>query len=99
MSLPVVYLRAARWEFDEAFDWYDRQRPGRGERFAEAVQAIIDRIAEDPERHAVVHQGARKVIVPGYPYSVFYQVDADRLVVLSVFHAKRDPQIWRSRIQ
>lgn len=30
MSLPVVLRPEARAEFDDAFDWYEQQRPGQG---------------------------------------------------------------------
>ena len=99
MTLRVVYRREARREFDDAVDWYEHQRPGLGERFIDAVHHVIVRISQDPELHAMVYQNARKANVPGYPYAVYYQVEADSLVVLSVFHAKRNPQIWKDRIR
>jgi plasmid stabilization system protein ParE len=32
-----------------------------------------------------------------FPYSVFYRVEADRIVVLAVFHGRRNPRIWQAR--
>jgi plasmid stabilization system protein ParE len=32
-----------------------------------------------------------------FPYSVFYRVEGDQIVVLAVFHARRDPIIWQVR--
>lgn len=37
MSLPVVLDPEAREEFDGGYDFYERRRPGTGERFADAV--------------------------------------------------------------
>ncbi len=45
MSLPVVLRPEAQAEFDEAFDWYEQQRPGLGVDYLEQVQAVLDRIA------------------------------------------------------
>jgi hypothetical protein len=49
MSLPVVLRSEARAEFDEAFDWYEQQRPGLGLDFAAQVQEVLDRIGATPE--------------------------------------------------
>jgi hypothetical protein len=37
MRLPVVFRPEARDEVDEAYAWYERQRPGLGEEFLAAV--------------------------------------------------------------
>jgi hypothetical protein len=42
MSLPVVFGRAAGKEFDEASDWYESRRPGRGDLFAAAICQVLD---------------------------------------------------------
>ncbi len=97
MSLPIVLRRQARAEFDQAFDWYERQKPGLGVEFAECVQRVFDRISTTPELHAVVYKDVRKALVRKFPYAVFYRIRAGRVVVLAVFHGKRDPSIWKSR--
>jgi plasmid stabilization system protein ParE len=97
MSLPLVIRRSARTEFDEAFDWYERQRPGLGVEFAERVQAVFERISATPEMHAPVYRDVRKASVRQFPYSVFYRDRVDRVVVLAVLHNRRDPSIWKSR--
>ena len=98
MSLSVVLRSEARAEFDEAFDWYEQQRPGLGVDFAAHVQEALDRIADTPELHPKVFQDARCALVRRFPYSLFYQVEAHQVVVLAVFHGKRDPKTWRARL-
>ena len=97
MSLPVVLRRKAQAEFDEALDWYERQQAGLGVEFADRVQAVFDRISATPEMYAVVYRDVRKALVRQFPYSIFYRIRADRVVVLAVFHNKRNPNIWKSR--
>lgn len=97
MNLPLVIRRAARAEFNEAFDWYEQQRPGLGVQFAERVQVVFDSIAAMPEMHAPVYRDVRKALVKPYPYSVIYRIRGNRVVVLAVFHSKRNPNIWKSR--
>jgi len=51
MSLPIVLRLEARAEFDEAFDWYEQQRPGLGVDFVTQVQEVLERISATPERY------------------------------------------------
>jgi plasmid stabilization system protein ParE len=97
MSLPVVLRRKARAEFDAAVDWYERQNAGLGSKFVERVQAVFDRISATPEIHTKVYREVRKALVRRFPYSVYYRIRSDRVVVLAVFHNKRDLNVWKSR--
>jgi hypothetical protein len=45
MSVPVVFRRIARGEFDDAADWYEQRQTGLGAAFAAAVQRTLDQIA------------------------------------------------------
>jgi len=98
MSLPVVLIPEACDEFDEAFDWYQLQKAGLGIAFADRVQQVYDRISAAPEMYRIVRQDVRKAGVRRFPYSVYYRVEATRIVVLAVFHGKRDPRVWQARI-
>ncbi len=70
MSVPVVLRDEAQAEFDEAFDYYEGQRPGLGAVFAARVQEVFDRIAASPQLHAVVLADIRKAVVERLPYCV-----------------------------
>lgn len=98
MNRPVVLRLEARTEFHEGFDWYERKRSGLGADFAMRVEETFDRIASNPERCAKVLHEVRRAPVRRFPYSVFYQVETEQLVVIAVFHSKRDPKIWQSRV-
>jgi plasmid stabilization system protein ParE len=50
-----------------------------------------------PETHAKVYQDVRRALVRRFPYSIYYRFRADRIVVLAVFHNKRDPKVWKAR--
>jgi plasmid stabilization system protein ParE len=97
MSLPITFRRAARSEFDQAHDWYEEQKTGLGDEFREQVERVLDRIAAMPEIHQVVYKDIRRAVVSRFPYSVFYRVKPDKIVVLAVFHGKRNPAIWQAR--
>ena len=72
MTLPVILRPAARREFDEAADWYERQRQRLGDRFATVLKAVLDEVAANPRRFPVVFEGLRVAIVPKFPYGVYF---------------------------
>lgn len=98
MSLPIVLRAAAEAEFDEAFDWYERQRAGLGPEFLAEVQRVFDRIAANPVLHGVALADVRKAAVRRFPYCVYYRPHTDRVEVVAVFHTSRNPCVWQDRI-
>ncbi len=97
MTLAVVFRHTARREFDEAVFWYEERHSGLGFQFVSEINHAVDLAAENPERFPIMHRSIRCVRVRRFPYSVFFQAESRRIVVLSVFHARRDPSVWRQR--
>jgi toxin ParE1/3/4 len=98
MSLPIRLLTEARDEFDAAVVCYEQQRPGLGLAFLDRVRDVLGRIAANPQLHGIVYQDVRKAVVRKFPYVVLYREEAGEVVVIAVFHSKRDPAIWQGRV-
>lgn len=97
MTLRVVFRRAARLEFEEAAVWYDQQRPGLGEEFLREIDEAIKRAADAPLRYPLVSGDIRRSVARRFPYTIFFRVRGSMLIVLAVFHARRNPAIWQRR--
>ena len=97
MTLRVVFLRAARAEFDAAALWYDARQAGLGMQFVSEINRVIDVASSHPERFPAKYLEIRCAQARRFPYSVFFHSEATRLVILAVFHARRDPTIWQAR--
>jgi toxin ParE1/3/4 len=97
VELPVVWMSEAAAELQQARAGYDDIRPDLGERFAVAVEAAAEAIAQRPLQFPVIHRGRRRAGVRRFPYGIFFEVQENRIVVIACFHAKRDPRQWRSR--
>ena len=97
MSLLVTFRHAARDEFIEAAAWYEVRHPNLGVEFIAEIDRCVALAAEQPMLFAIVHNGIRRVLAERFPYSVYYQAEARRIVVLSVFHVSRNPSIWQRR--
>ena len=98
MTRAVVLRRAARREFDDAAVWYEERRIGLGAEFTAEIERALGLVADNPERFPVMHRDVRCVRARRFPYSVFFRVETTRIVVLAVFHARRNPIIWQRRV-
>jgi plasmid stabilization system protein ParE len=97
MTLRPFFRKAARLEYDEAASWYESQRPGLGLEFVSEIESALVQACEMPQRFPRMLADVRCVRVRKFPYSIFFRTRSDQLIVLSVFHARRDPAVWRER--
>ena len=97
MSLPVIIRPDAQVDLLNARDWYDRQRPGLGDVFEEAVEAFLDLIKVLPQLYAVTLRDVRQGKVKKFPYVVYYRVFANHIEVIAMLHGGRNPQTWQAR--
>jgi plasmid stabilization system protein ParE len=98
MAIYVEIIAAARFEFDEAFDWYAERSPRVAIGFAAEVDAAIEKIGADPERFPKTYADCQRCMLNHYPYSVIYYRTFERIVIVAIAHAKRRPAYWRSRM-
>ncbi|MEO6065699.1 MAG: type II toxin-antitoxin system RelE/ParE family toxin [Lysobacterales bacterium] len=97
MTLPIVFRRVARSEFLDAANWYESQRAGLGVEFIAEIDRCITRLAEHPDGLAMVRPQIRRITAQRFPFSVYFRIETSRIVVLAVFHGRRDPLIWQGR--
>jgi plasmid stabilization system protein ParE len=97
MTLTVVFRPAARAEFDDATLWYEDRQPGLGVQFVAEIDRALELASKNPQRYPIKYREIRCVRARRFPYSVFYVAEVERIVIVAVFHARRDPAIWQSR--
>jgi plasmid stabilization system protein ParE len=97
MSLRVVFRRAAWDELEEAVIWYEDRRRGLGDEFLKEIEEAIERSAGRPERNPVVFCDVRRAVLRRFPYAVYFRQRNEDLVVLAVFHGRRNPLVWKRR--
>ncbi|WP_295456937.1 type II toxin-antitoxin system RelE/ParE family toxin [uncultured Thiodictyon sp.] len=98
MANDSVIAPEAAKDIDDAYGWYEGQRPGLGEEFLGCVDAVIQAIGRMPELYSKVHKEYRRALVRRFPYAIFYEHIAETVMVYCVFHTSRNPQRWRRRL-
>ncbi len=97
MTPTARFRLAARREFEDAAAAYEAAREGLGRRFVDAVGETIQVACEAPQRYRFELQDVQRIRVRHFPYTVYFRVRATHIVILAVFHFRRDPAIWRER--
>ncbi|MDO5672756.1 MAG: hypothetical protein Q4G30_07890 [Actinomycetaceae bacterium] len=94
----------AHKELRAAIFWYEEQRIGWGNKFADATEAAIESILEaefcwglyldtrsDPQFYSRS--------IKGFPFYVVYMVLNDEVFVLAYAHERRRPGYWLDRLK
>lgn len=97
------FSHEARLELDAAADHYERDYPGRGLRFYDAVERAVRFIGMMPHT-APLYPGVpeelevRRRLVRGFPFALAYRVVGDVVRVEALAHTHRSPGYWLPRV-
>ncbi|WP_133513081.1 hypothetical protein [Candidatus Thiosymbion oneisti] len=99
----VKILEAAADEAAEAASWYERQHPGLGVEFQQAVDAVFDLLEDEIAPLTAVpgpagKRGAKRLILKRFPFSVIVCEQGSELLVIAFAHHSRRPGYWRDRL-
>ncbi|WP_084182688.1 type II toxin-antitoxin system RelE/ParE family toxin [Nevskia soli] len=96
--MKVVFRPEARLEALAAQNWFEKRSPGLGFDFARAVEASVAQVQRNPEGFRPIEMGCRRIALRRFPYALIYRLRGDELLIVSVFHHRRHPDHWQSRI-
>ena len=92
------FLSPALSEFSEAADYYAQQAEMGGE-FVSEVDQTIERILMFPLAWGKISSDFHHCHLRKFPYTLIYTIENDDLVVIvSLFHQRREPQSWRQNL-
>lgn len=97
MALELIIRPEAEHELAEAYNWYENQVAGLGADFLNTIEASLNGIEREPYAHQIVHNGIRRPLARRFPYAVFYLIKPTAIVVIAVFHVRRNPDSWKNR--
>jgi plasmid stabilization system protein ParE len=86
----VKKLPAVEADVAEAAEWYEIRRPGLGQRFVFAVRSADQFLVDNPFRFSVRFSDVRRLNLGDFPYSIFFFLHENDIIVLGVLHNRRD---------
>jgi toxin ParE1/3/4 len=98
MSLELIIRPEAEADIQEAFEWYETHVTGLGSELLLVLDALFNSILRNHLIYPVIYRNVPRGLTRRFPYSVFFLVEDNKVVVLSVFHVKRSPRIWKGRV-
>ncbi len=96
--MQIKFHSAAETDLQDAINWYASQKPDLDTEFMQEVDKVLIRIAENPAIFPIVLDNTRKALLNKFPYALYFDAGEEKIMVLAVFHFRRNPTIWQSRI-
>ena len=92
-----MFTPLASVDVEDAHRWYEAQRPGLGEDFLAALAVVCQLVSKFPESGPTVRGDVRRILLPRFPYAVYYRVVGDGIEVRACLHQLRNPSAARRR--
>ena len=89
--MRLRYTDRSKDDVELAFSWYERQRRGLGFEFLDCVEASLQNIIDGPEIYQMRYSNFRGCPIRRFPFSIFYKIEENEIVVHSVFDNRQDP--------
>ena len=90
--MRIVYTDNAENDLDSAFGWYESQRKGLGFDFLDSVEVSLLIIQQNPELYRIIYKNFRRSILRRFPFSIFYTIENDEIIIHSIFDNRQDPE-------
>lgn len=97
--MKIEFLEEARFELDEAVDFYNQELPGLGKRFLQEVLNAIERIAQFPNAWHPLSANTRRCQTRVFPYGLIYSELENRILIIAVSNLHRNPIHWQDRVK
>ena len=59
-------------DFDDAYNWYAKERLDLAQEFSRAVNDALQTVLEGPNRHPEIEPGIRRCLTEKFPYGLIY---------------------------
>ncbi len=97
MAMRISFHPLAESDIIEAVDWYLERDSQAAERFADAVDAAVAKIASRPDRYPFWDARHQFLLLRRFPFYVAYRVEAENLYVIAIRHTALGEADWADR--
>ena len=89
MTLKISQL--AFFEIEDAKEYYNLQNSTLGDTFKNDIKRSIESIKKFPNLYPNITNDMRRCLLHRFPYSIFYAITDNTILILSVAHQHRKP--------
>lgn len=100
MSYKIVLLKEAEYDLDDAFLWYEMQKPLLGTKFIEYIDKGFQFITFHPKASPEKIEFVRCHIIKKFPFGIYYKLNEEKkeIQIIAVLHFKRNQKMLDQRI-
>ena len=95
--MEAVFLLSAERDLQEAYNWVEEHRQGREQFFLQDVELRLEYLKRFPLIGRLYRGRYRRLLIPRYPFGIFYVVESNRIVIHAVLDLREDPEKIRQR--
>jgi toxin ParE2 len=97
--MKAIFHREAHEEMIQSALFYEGKSEALGLDFLTAVEETTRRIEQLPEAGLIDRDNIRKRLVSGFPFTILYEIQTDRIFIAAVMHQHRRPYYWKTRME
>ncbi|MBI1422098.1 MAG: hypothetical protein GC149_01445 [Gammaproteobacteria bacterium] len=97
--MDIRLTPSARKEVNEVADFYEANRPGLGTEFTDEFDLVYERIKLHPHAGTPFRNTYRQQLLNRFPYTVYYSISENEIVIFAVAHQHRKPGYWSGRVK
>lgn len=98
MRCSARLSKEARQDIDEAKEYLEDCRKGLAEAFAVDFDMRINEICQNPYICQKRYGRYRMAVTSRFHYKIFYSIVENSIDIVAVWHSKRHPTSWMSRL-
>jgi len=89
--MKYIFSKLALAELEDGRIYYNLEKEGLGEKFKSFIQNEVDMIFKSPYLYPVMIEPVHRKVINKFPYNIFYRVDENAVVILSISHQRKKP--------
>ena len=97
--MDITIRPEAEQDLAAATDYCARGGEWAAKRFLRRVEERLEFLASNPKGAPVVHARFRRLLLPPYPFGLFYRLTQDRIFVIAVLDLRQNPDSIVNRLR
>ena len=95
----IIIEDLAQLDLKEAYEWYERKKPGLGDELLDELDLTIKKIERNPFHASYYDDKTRTATFERFPYEAIYLVDQTKheVYVIAISHQHRKPGWFLTR--
>jgi toxin ParE1/3/4 len=98
MTYDLRFLADTEEDIFNGYAWYEEKATGLGEEFKRTVYSSTAEITRNPQIYPKVEDEIRRCLLRRFPYSIYFIIEENTVIICGFFHCARDPEGIKTQI-